>query len=85
MQVSLPERAMDADARGVLVRAELGLLRLYKRFLSPMLAPACRFHPTCSVYAMDALGKHGWLKGNAKIVWRLLRCAPWSKGGHDPA
>ena len=85
MQVSLPGPAVDAEARGLLVRAQLGLLKLYKRFLSPMIAPACRFHPTCSVYAMEALEKYGWLKANMKIAWRLLRCAPWCQGGHDPA
>lgn len=83
MQLSLPGHAVSEP--GLLVRAQLGVLRLYKRFLSPVLAPACRFHPTCSVYAMQALGKYGWLKGNVKIVWRLLRCAPWCKGGEDPA
>lgn len=72
-------------ARGFLSRAEVGLLALYKRFISPLLGPRCRFTPTCSVYAMQALARHGFVRGNLKIVWRLLRCAPWSPGGEDPA
>lgn len=85
MQVDLPRATVAPEARGVVVRVEVLLLSLYKRFVSPMLGQRCRFTPTCSVYAMDALARHGWLKGNAKIVWRILRCAPWCQGGHDPA
>lgn len=59
-------------------------IRLYKRWLSPLLPPACRFHPTCSVYALQALQKHGALRGVRLIVWRLLRCQPFHPGGFDP-
>jgi hypothetical protein len=59
-------------------------IRLYKRFLSPLLPPACRFHPTCSVYALKALHKHGALRGLRLTVWRLLRCQPFHPGGFDP-
>jgi hypothetical protein len=59
-------------------------IRLYKRFLSPLLPPACRFHPTCSVYALEALHKHGALRGLRLTVWRLLRCQPFHPGGFDP-
>ena len=45
----------------------------------------CRFRPTCSDYAIAALGKYGLLKGGLKAIWRVLRCHPWSKGGYDPA
>ena len=48
-------------------------------------APTCRFHPTCSQYAADALRRHGPLKGSLKAVWRILRCHPWSRGGVDYA
>jgi putative membrane protein insertion efficiency factor len=48
-------------------------------------APTCKYHPSCSQYASDALAKHGPLKGSLKIVWRLLRCNPWSRGGVDYA
>jgi uncharacterized protein len=59
-------------------------IRLYKRFLSPLLPPACRFHPTCSVYALEALQKHGALRGLRLTLWRLLRCQPFHPGGFDP-
>lgn len=59
-------------------------IRLYKRWLSPLLPPACRFHPTCSVYALEALQKHGALRGVRLILWRLLRCQPFHPGGFDP-
>ena len=48
-------------------------------------APTCKYHPTCSQYAGDALRKYGPLKGSAKAAWRILRCNPWSKGGVDYA
>ena len=59
-------------------------IRLYKRLLSPLLPPACRFHPTCSVYALEALQKHGALHGLRLTLWRLLRCQPFHPGGFDP-
>lgn len=58
---------------------------MYKRFISPHLGQNCRYSPTCSVYAMHALAKYGFVRANAKIVGRLLRCAPWGPGGEDPA
>jgi uncharacterized protein len=48
-------------------------------------APTCKYHPSCSQYANDALRKHGLFRGSAKIVWRLMRCNPWSHGGVDYA
>lgn len=62
----------------------LGLLRLYKRFISPILPPACRFAPTCSEYAAEAIGKHGFLRGGRLAVVRFSRCGPWHPGGYDP-
>ena len=60
------------------------LPRAYKRYLSPFLPPACRFHPTCSAYAAEALEVHGALKGTALALGRLLRCHPFCAGGFDP-
>ena len=59
------------------------LLRAF--FPSPGLAgaPTCKYHPSCSAYASDALRKHGLLKGSAKAMWRLARCNPWTHGGVD--
>ncbi len=61
-----------------------GLLRAYKLLISPLLPPACRFHPSCSEYAMEAVQQHGVLRGGALALWRLVRCGPWSRGGFDP-
>ena len=64
--------------------AVLELLRLYKTFVSPFLMPACRFSPTCSVYATEAIEKYGALKGTWMGAKRILRCQPFCKGGYDP-
>ena len=60
------------------------LLRGYKWALSPMLRPACRYVPTCSEYAMEAVDRYGVMVGGMKAFWRLLRCHPFAKGGFDP-
>jgi putative membrane protein insertion efficiency factor len=62
----------------------IGMVRLYKTFVSPFLPSACRFQPTCSEYAMQALEKHGSIRGTGLAIYRLLRCQPFSKGGYDP-
>lgn len=62
----------------------LTLVRGYRFFLSPWLGSACRFEPSCSAYAMQALQTHGALKGGALSACRLLRCHPWCQGGLDP-
>jgi putative membrane protein insertion efficiency factor len=62
----------------------LGLIALYRLCLSPLLGPACRFEPTCSVYARDAIGKYGVVKGIGMAVLRLLKCHPFHSGGLDP-
>lgn len=65
-------------------RALLALLRFYKRNLSPALPPACRFVPTCSVYAMEAIEKYGAVKGGFLALKRILKCHPFHPGGYDP-
>lgn len=62
----------------------LSVLRLYKRWISPSFAPSCRYVPTCSEYAIEAVDRYGVLHGGMKAVWRLLRCHPFVKGGLDP-
>ena len=62
----------------------IGLVRFYQRRLSPKKAPCCRFTPTCSVYAIEALERHGAFFGLLLAVWRVLRCNPLCKGGYDP-
>ena len=61
-----------------------GAIRAYQRLVSPMLPPSCRYWPSCSQYTVDAVEKHGVLKGGLMGAWRILRCNPWSKGGIDP-
>jgi uncharacterized protein len=60
------------------------LLHGYKWLLSPLLPPACRYVPTCSEYAMEAVDRYGVLRGGMMAVWRVLRCHPFVKGGYDP-
>ena len=65
-------------------RAVIWLLRLYKRLLSPTLLPACRYVPSCSEYAIEAVEHDGILLGGLKTAWRVLRCNPLARGGYDP-
>jgi uncharacterized protein len=65
-------------------RLVLGLLMFYRRFLSPMLPPSCRFAPTCSEYTYQAVQKYGVLRGGWMGVRRILRCHPFHPGGYDP-
>ena len=65
-------------------RVLLAIIRFYKRAISPYLPPSCRFTPTCSEYAVEAIQKHGALKGLGLAVWRVMRCNPLCKGGYDP-
>lgn len=60
------------------------VLRGYKLFLSPILPPSCRFFPTCSEYAAEAINKYGVLKGSLLGLKRILRCHPFNPGGYDP-
>jgi len=60
-------------------------IRLYQLFVSPLSPGRCKYHPSCSQYAVDAIRRHGVVVGSAKAVWRLLRCNPWSRGGVDYA
>ena len=62
----------------------LALIRFYKAAVSPLLSPACRFYPTCSQYAYDAVQRYGVFRGGALGLKRLARCHPWHPGGYDP-
>ena len=59
-------------------------IRFYQIFISPLLGPSCRFTPTCSEYAKQAIIKHGPIKGLGLAIWRILRCNPWGGSGYDP-
>jgi putative membrane protein insertion efficiency factor len=59
-------------------------IRAYQRFISPAMPRRCKYHPSCSEYAVQAIRTYGVLRGLVLAVWRLLRCNPWSHGGFDP-
>lgn len=65
-------------------RLLIALVRAYRLLLSPSLGSACRFEPSCSVYALEALDRHGAAGGSYLTLKRLVRCHPWCDGGHDP-
>jgi putative membrane protein insertion efficiency factor len=77
-------RASDRRSDPVIRACMLALVRFYRRFFSPLLPAACRFEPTCSQYALDAIEMYGALKGGWLTLRRLLRCQPFSRGGFDP-
>lgn len=60
------------------------LIRFYQRRISPNTPPACRFTPTCSQYAIEAITRFGAIKGSGLAIWRILRCNPWGGHGYDP-
>ena len=64
-------------------RLAVAAVRVYQRLVSPLLGDRCKYHPTCSQYAVDALRRYGFLRGALLASWRLLRCNPWSAGGVD--
>jgi len=65
-------------------RGFIGAVRLYQWTLRPFIGANCRFYPTCSEYAVEALRRHGALRGAGLAGWRVLRCNPWNEGGYDP-
>lgn len=65
-------------------RVLIALVRFYQRFISPLKPPSCRYQPTCSQYAVEALTKYGALKGTWLATARVLRCHPFHEGGYDP-
>ena len=68
----------------VLRELALAPVKLYRLAVSPFLAPRCKYHPSCSQYAIEAVRMHGVARGTVLAGWRLLRCNPWSHGGFDP-
>jgi putative membrane protein insertion efficiency factor len=78
------EAAAAPAARGPVTWLALRLIAGYRRFISPILPPACRFVPTCSEYGYEAIAKYGIIRGGRLAVWRVLRCNPFVPGGYDP-
>jgi putative membrane protein insertion efficiency factor len=62
----------------------ISIIRFYQKFISPMTPPSCRYYPSCSQYAVEAIQTHGSLKGSYLAIKRLSRCHPFHQGGHDP-
>ena len=80
---NLPAQGEPA-AVGPLAAVLLFLLAIYRRLISPLLGPRCRYVPTCSSYAVEAVQRHGALRGSWLTLKRLLRCHPFAEGGYDP-
>ncbi|MEX2482773.1 MAG: membrane protein insertion efficiency factor YidD [Gammaproteobacteria bacterium] len=85
----MPTLPPEAHRRGRALRSLpliglTGLIRAYRLLISPLLGPRCRFLPTCSAYALEALTRHGLWRGGRLAVRRILRCHPWGGSGHDP-
>jgi hypothetical protein len=73
-----------ADQPGIVARGLVAAVTCYRKWISPLLPPSCRFTPSCSVYAAEALMVHGALRGTWLALLRLLKCGPWHPGGWDP-
>ncbi len=69
---------------GYVARFCLLLVKGYRYCISPLFPPCCRFTPTCSEYALEAVSRHGAVRGMGLAVWRILRCHPFARGGYDP-
>jgi putative membrane protein insertion efficiency factor len=81
---NLAEKAASSRRTPNMRTILVSLLKFYKAVISPWLPPSCRFVPTCSEYAREAIEKHGALRGTGMAIWRLLRCQPFCDGGYDP-
>jgi len=75
---------MRADSGRILSAGPRVAIRAYQLIISPLLPPSCRFLPSCSDYAIEALERHGALRGLGLALWRLARCHPWGGDGYDP-
>ena len=75
---------MTAQTGGLLARAAIATIQTYRHMISPLRPPSCRFTPTCSQYAADAVSEYGLLRGTWLALVRLLKCGPWHSGGWDP-
>ena len=80
----MSESRFIKEIRRLFVRILCLLIRFYQVFISPLFPPCCRYYPTCSSYALEAIKKYGPLKGSFLAIRRILRCNPFHKGGYDP-
>jgi putative membrane protein insertion efficiency factor len=77
-------KRIPAVKLGIVATLMVLLIKFYRRFVSPLLGPRCRFYPSCSQYALEAVQKYGAIRGGYLAIWRLLRCNPFNPGGYDP-
>jgi hypothetical protein len=70
--------------RRIVNATPIAFIRLYQKFISPLLPPACRFYPSCSAYAVGCYQHHGFLRATGLTIWRIMRCNPFNSGGFDP-
>jgi len=75
---------MRKEIKNALTGALIKAVKVYKIAVSPYVIKSCRYHPSCSEYAVEALRKRGAIRGGAMALWRILRCNPFSSGGYDP-
>jgi hypothetical protein len=75
---------LSSVLRGSLANAAIGLIRIYQFAIAPLIPPSCRFYPSCSHYAAEAVRRHGFFRGSALAAWRLAKCHPLHSGGFDP-
>lgn len=83
-QQDTEDSARPSRLRGVVRALAVAPIVAYQRVISPAIPRRCKYHPTCSRYAVDAIREYGILRGAVLAAWRLLRCNPWSYGGYDP-
>ena len=83
MSAQRGEERGGSPARRVALALTIAPIRLYQHLVSPLLGPRCRYYPTCSAYAVDAVRSFGILRGLVLATWRVVRCNPWSLGGVD--
>lgn len=74
----------SGNSCGIAAGILIFFIKIYQKVVSPLFPACCRFYPTCSHYAVEALRAHGLIRGLALSVWRILRCQPWCRGGYDP-
>lgn len=82
----VPKSTTEPNSRALIAmrKIPLALIRFYQIFISPGLPNTCRFYPSCSEYAYQAISKYGIIRGGAKAIWRVMRCNPFCRGGYDP-
>jgi len=83
-KTTLSIAAKSGGVSALFARLFIFLVRGYQYFISPLFPPACRYTPTCSQYAVEAVTRYGPFRGIALALWRLLRCHPFARGGYDP-